>query len=302
MNVSFFKHKEPLLNTCTLEGMEGTKAVIYPSLGASLQRLSFNNKIIINNIVGTAEAPKLLNSSCSAILFPFANRINDGKYIYNNKSYQLFCNEANRGHAMHGLVYRKEFEVVASGRTDQEARVTFSYTQDADNIGFPFPFTILLTYRLQANSLLLEVTIENIGVTSFPFSLGWHPYFYSTNLDESVLKMESGQEIETNERMIPRELINKVFPNPLSLRNQAFDTGFTTTNSMIGYKTPDYQINLKMEHGAGHQFVQLYTPPHRQSIAIEPMTAATDCYNNSWGIQELKPKAFYRNTWSIEIT
>ncbi|BDS14354.1 aldose 1-epimerase [Aureispira anguillae] len=298
--IAFSKDNNPLLNTCTLSNSKGTKAVIYPMLGASLQQLYMDGTPIINNIIASEGVPKLLNSSCSAILFPFANRINKGQYSYANQFYQLDCNEVARGHAIHGLVYKQEFSLVGSTSTEDEASVSFSYQQDGSAAGFPFPFNITLTYTLKKDSLALAVKVENRGTASFPFSLGWHPYFYSSDLEQSELYMESEERIDANEQMIPQQIIKEHFPNPLVLRKQEFDTGFVLKNTTIGYKTPDYQMNLRIGGHQDQQFVQLYIPAHRKSIAIEPMTAAADCYNNNWGVKTLKPNAIYQTTWFIE--
>ena len=102
--ISFIEHTDTSFNHYVVSNTKGTKAVIYPNLGASVQQFYVNEQPIINNIIGSLERPKLLNSSCAAVLFPFANRINKGQYNYQGIAYQLNCNETSRGHAMHGLV------------------------------------------------------------------------------------------------------------------------------------------------------------------------------------------------------
>ena len=37
-------------------------------------------------------------------------------------------------------------------------------------------------------------------------------------------------------------------------------------------------------------FLQVFTPPHRQSIALEPMTCNIDAFNNQDGLKMLAPK------------
>jgi aldose 1-epimerase len=300
--ISFIEHTDTCFNHYVVSNNTGTKAAIYPILGASLQEFYVNDKPIVNNIIGTVEAPKLLNSSCSAVLFPFANRINKGQYDYQGTSYQLDCNETARGHAMHGLVYRQAFDLLDSSMNEDVGIVRFVYRQGNQAAGFPFPFKIVLTYTLRKESLSLEVAVENTGTQSFPFSLGWHPYFYSTNLEESILLMKSQTQIQTDETMIPIGIQANDFPNPLPLNQEEFDTGFILETSEVQYKTPDYQLKMNLEQYMSKPYVQLYIPKHRQSIAIEPMTAATDCYNNGWGTRELLPQKNYSAIWKIEVS
>lgn len=299
--ISFVEQVDASFNHYVVSNNSGTKAVIYPVLGASLQQFYVNETPIINNIIGTVAAPKLLNSSCSAVLFPFANRINKGQYNYEGTAYQLACNETSRGHAMHGLVYRQAFDFLDSTIKEDTATIRFVYEQDDQAAGFPFPFKTILTYTLRNEGLILEVAVENIGTKRFPFSLGWHPYFYSKNLEKSVLLMNSQEQIQTDKRMIPTGIQANNFPNPLPLDRQQFDTGFVLETPEIQYKTPDYDLKMTIDQEMDQPYVQLYIPKHRQSIAIEPMTAATDCYNNGWGTRELLPQKKYAARWSLEI-
>ena len=298
--ISFQKQTDHQFNSCTISNSRGTEAVIHPMAGASLQQLYFKNKTIINNIVTTEGNESYLNSSCSAILFPFANRIKDGQYTYNSQRHQLICNETSRGHAMHGLVCKNTFEMVNLTNSENSASVSFCYKEIESSNGFPFPYKITLTYTLNDNNFKLDINIQNIGLKPFPFSLGWHPYFYSNDLDQSELYMQSEEKIIADDRMIPVETVNETFPNPLSLKNQQFDDGFILKNSNISYKTPEYQINIRTEHDNTTQYIQLYIPSHRQSIAIEPMTAAADCYNNGLGTKELQPNEHYKISWVVE--
>jgi aldose 1-epimerase len=300
--IALIEQAESSFNHYVVSNNKGTSAHIYPNLGASLQRFFVNNKPVINNIIGTIDVPKLLNSSCSAVLFPFANRINKGQYNYQGTSYQLKCNETSRGHAMHGLVYRQAFDLLDSTMNEDAGIIRFVYQQDDQAMGFPFSFKTILTYTLRNEGLSLEVTVENTGSQAFPFSLGWHPYFYSQNLEESILSMRSQEKIQTNEVMIPTGIQFHEFPNPLPLDQEEFDTGFILEVADIAYKTPDYTLRMHIDQDMNKPYVQLYIPKHRQSIAIEPMTAATDCYNNGWGTRELLPQKSYAATWKLEVS
>jgi galactose mutarotase-like enzyme len=43
-------------------------------------------------------------------------------------------------------------------------------------LGFPFDFQLLMRYRLERASLVLETELENTGKEAFPYALGFHPY------------------------------------------------------------------------------------------------------------------------------
>ena len=84
------------------------KAVICLSEGGRLDQLMVD---AIDIIKPTNSSTYNVNYA-SAVLFPFANRIKDGAYTFEESSYQLDCNESERNNAIHGLVYNKNFELV----------------------------------------------------------------------------------------------------------------------------------------------------------------------------------------------
>ncbi len=43
-------------------------------------------------------------------------------------------------------------------------------------LGFPFDFTLRLTYRLDERGLALDGQVTNTGAEAFPYALGFHPY------------------------------------------------------------------------------------------------------------------------------
>ena len=72
--------------------------------GGRLKELKFNGVFLIK------EQPdfEYKDSYASSILFPFASRIQDGKYSFQENDYQLNCNQTGKN-ALHGLVYNKKF-------------------------------------------------------------------------------------------------------------------------------------------------------------------------------------------------
>jgi len=50
-----------------------------------------------------------------------------------------------------------------------------------------------------------------------------------------------------------------------------------------------------------YNFLQVYTPPHRKSIAIEPMTCAPNAFNNEQGLIILAPFESFSASWGISM-
>lgn len=46
---------------------------------------------------------------------------------------------------------------------------------------------------------------------------------------------------------------------------------------------------------------QLYTPPHDNTIAIEPTTGVSDSFNNGVGLKTLAPNETYNIGWTLAL-
>jgi len=127
--------------------------------GGSMLELCINNTSIIKDL----SPLKYANTYASSILFPFANRIKDGIYNFNQKEYQFEINQQEENNALHGLVYNKNFEILSENVTENEASVKLIYTETNKAKGFPYTYTIQLqyTYCFILNSNKIQFTTPN---------------------------------------------------------------------------------------------------------------------------------------------
>lgn len=274
--------------------------------GASIAQISLNqggrlSSLVFEDIQVLAdfEASTYENNYASSILFPFVNRIKDGKYTFNNSKYQLSCNEGDKNNALHGLVYNKTFVCTKKVLTLNDASVTLQYKDNGKHLGFPFKFNIDLTYTLNKKGIILSVKIANKDKKNFPFSIGWHPYFYSKNLDNSTLNFSSNKKYVFDNQQIISGTIDLNIEMPFQLKAVTLDDCYQLKTNEIYFSTPEYRFNI--ESTSKENFLQLYTPEVRNVIAIEPMTGAADNFNNEIGLQTLQPNETYNMKWLISV-
>jgi len=274
--------------------------------GASIAQISLNQGGRLSNLVfediqvlADFEASTYENNYASSILFPFVNRIKDGKYTFNNSKYQLSCNEGDKNNALHGLVYNKTFVCTKKVLTLNDASVTLQYKDNGKHLGFPFKFNIDLTYTLNEKGIILSVKIANKDKKNFPFSIGWHPYFYSKNLDNSTLNFSSNKKYVFDNQQIISGTTDLNIEMPFQLKAVTLDDCYQLKTNEIYFSTPEYRFNI--ESTSKENFLQLYTPEIRNVIAIEPMTGAADNFNNEIGLQTLQPNETYNMKWLIAI-
>ena len=285
-------------NETVLEIVDSKKksfAKICLNEGASLQELKLENNTLIKDL----SPLEYKNTYASSILFPFANRINDGTYIFEGNTYKFPINETSNNNALHGLVFNKTFKVSEKISTADSASVKLAYKEDQKSVGFPYTYKIELEYILTKTSLDLKVMVTNTDTKMFPFTLGWHPYFLSTDLSESYLNFESLKKITLNNRMITTGIINNPDHSKIELKDKQLDDCWELDKTEVAFITPNY--NLSINSTEKDSFLQAYTPPLANVIAIEPTTGVSDSFNNNIGLKTLNPTDTYQLNWSLKL-
>ena len=278
-----------------LDSISGTKAKIQLSYGASLDELNIRNIKVITNLY-PLDYKKTYPSS---ILFPFANRINDGQFNFNGSNYNLQCNEKQLNNAIHGLVYNKAFLVDELKKFENHAEIKLYYEELNPPTGYPFKFRVELTYKLTNEFLSLKINVINLDDKKLPFTVGWHPYFKSVDLDKSKIQFDCIKKIKCNKNNIALGFEPFNSKMPLSLRKRRFDDAFVLENPYVKFFTPEYDLVLKSSEK--ESFLQLYTPMNTNAIAIEPMTGVSDSFNNKIGLKKLSPGQSYSIEWQVSI-
>lgn len=250
-------------------------------------------------IISNVDASSYQYNYASAILFPFANRIKNGTYKFNGLHYILECNEPDKNNAIHGLVYNKSFKCINEQLTSDFGSVTLRYEDAGNSKGFPFKYAIELTYKLSETGISLSVNILNLDKNSFPFTLGWHPYFTTEDLYNSYLNFNSDKTFLVDNVQIPSSKIDFNETMPFQLKDTKLDDGYIIEGHKIELLTPQYR--LKIELTALDNYLQVYTPKTTNVIAVEPMTGAADAFNNKIGLQILEPNDSYSVVWDLNI-
>ncbi|GGE34931.1 aldose 1-epimerase [Psychroflexus planctonicus] len=263
--------------------------------GGRLKSLHYKGKAVIAD----PENSPYTNHFASSVLFPFANRIKDGKYNFEGKDFQLDSNEKDSTNAIHGLIYDKQFQLAKKDTNQDNSSIHLVYEEQNPPQGFPFAFAIELTYRLNDKNFELIIKVENKSLQNFPFTLGWHPYFVVTNLNHCMLEFDSLKRILFNQEQITIGITNGFAPRPFPLKNPYLDDCFVLHDKKVSFKTPDYQIEFNNSNHS--KYLQLYSPPNEERIAIEPMTGISDSFNNKKGMKVLNPNEIFVEKWKINF-
>ena len=252
---------------------------------------------IIDGFASPAEAEeKVTVFFKSAKLSPFACRVNNSKYNFGQNDY-LLSKFALRGTAIHGLIYNAFFDITEHSGDETSASVTLSTVYENGMEGYPFRYKTDVTYTLSAgNSLTIKTTVTNIDQQLIPIVDGWHPYFtLGDKIDDYQLEFQSKEMLEFNEDLIPTGhlipyeefgSIKNVGPTEL---DNCFTLNFAECQPMCVIRHPEKKVQIEFHPEESYPYLQIYTPEHRKSIAIENLSGAPDAFNNGMGLKVLQP-------------
>lgn len=297
-------------STHKLYYLDNLIAEIKPWRGAMLNSLrlkpqDFEDEPSVEVLAGYSSISdfETLPGSRNIKLSPFPNRIDRGRYEFAGQTYQFDCNKKNEDNAIHGFLTKAAFTLVDALVNEEEDSIVlqYKYKYTGENEAYPFPYQVEIVHCFTQSFYSCRTNITNIGEQTMPLGDGWHPYFKlgTTTIDELLLQIPSNTALETDERMIPtlKTFAFNKFQTPEAIGNTQFDTGFVLRPDLKVSKV--YLINktskLQLVYGQdnendrGYKYLQIYTPPDRQSIALEPMSCAANAFNNKMGLIELEP-------------
>ncbi|MGF2413553.1 aldose epimerase family protein [Ferruginibacter sp.] len=293
----------------------GTSVEIIPSCGAILHAFTvLNNGSPLNVIDGYSNTEDFKNNvtakgfkSCK--LSPFACRIKDATYKFGAQQYttEKF---SLKGNALHGLLYDAIFTVAKTWADENAAGVLLQHEYSGSDKGYPFNYTCSISYELKKdNALSIVTSITNTDEGLIPIQDGWHPYFgFGGSIDELQLEFQSKELVEFDAELIPtRKLIPyEEFGALKKIGNVEFDTCFTVNfyecQPLCVLRDPAQKIQVEIYPDKSYPYLQIYTPPHRNSIAIENLSAAPDVFNNGIGAKVLAPGENANFTTTYKIT
>jgi len=248
-----------------------------------------------NYVLGVLNEIQKLNSGLRGFDCSMESNVPVGSGV----SYQFNINEPDNNNALHGMVYNKRFVFIDEKITGSGASVKLAYHETQSSTGFPFTYSIYLEYVFTQSTLDLNVEIRNTDFKIFPFTLGWHPYFISDDLYNSSFLFDSNLKLKLDNRNITEGIINNENHNNFKMKDQFLDDCFILKTQNVSFLTPSYSLELRTSEK--NSFLQLYTPPHKNAIAIEPTTGVSDSFNNEIGLKILKPNEGYKISWTLEL-
>jgi len=297
-----------------LNDITGESATIIPECGAMLNSLVLGKSHKLYEIIDGSGSEELMltegnKTYKSKLLFPYPNRTKGGLYLYEGKMYQFEINDIDGyNNSLHGLCANAAFEIVHQEVKKTKASLQIKYTLDGKHPAYPFGMALTVVYELSKKGLDVWTEVHNIGSRIAPFGLGWHPYFKTgSKIDTLELWFPPHFELEVDQQLIPTGKKNSSygFTSFEALNSVSLDNGYQLYPDLIQanikIKDPVQDFYIEMCFLKGYEYLQIYTPAHRNSIAVEPQTCAANALNNKMGLIELMPDEKRNFAYSIAV-
>ncbi len=214
------------------------------------------------------------------IVHPWVNRLGAWEYTADGRHIDLRGQQLptdNNGLPIHGNLYAAPFEVLRAEPTRAIAR--YDYGAQPDKLrAFPFPHTLTIDARIDADhGLTLATEVTPTSDLPVPVSFGWHPYLKLPKGGRASwdLTWPECEHVEVDARIIPTGARTPRPAERAPIGHRTFDDHYALGADRT-FAISGAGRSLKLTFGDTYPFAQLFVPPRRQLVAIEPMTAEID--------------------------
>lgn len=247
------------------------------------------------------------------VLLPWPNRLQDGRYEFAGRSYEVEIDEPALHNAIHGLVRGARWRV-GSHEGDRVAMELDLEPQP----GYPFPLALRVEYRLAGDGLHVRTTATNTGGERCPFGDGMHPYVTvgTPVVDEALLRVPASRVLRTDDRAIPvgAEPVADTeydFRSPRPIGPTRLDHCFTDLErdgdgrARVQLRAPGDGPALTLWVDGSYPYLMVFTGDplptvNRRSVAIEPMSCPANAFRSGESLVVLEPGASWVGEWGID--
>jgi aldose 1-epimerase len=256
------------------------------------------------------------------LLFPYPNRIEGGRYLWNGTEYQIPADRVlydSTGNAIHGLCLDRPWRVIQ--QSNDKVTGTFRLSIDAaDRLDcWPTDAEIHVSYQVIGSCLRSEIRVFNSGNQSMPWGFGTHAYFRvplsaNSSADQCQITVPGSKVwkltecLPSGEKTVPPEHARlnegRIFKG---LKVDDIYTDVVTENNIVTCRITDPAAGVKVEQRCPSSFRELvvFTPPWSSSVCMEPYTCVTNAINLEQrgvdaGLQVLQPGETWTGWIDIE--
>lgn len=249
---------------------------------------------------GDSALPASRDAHRGAVMFPWVNRIGGDHWSLDGEPVPLDLSGPLTH--LHGQVADAEFEVRERGVD----RVVFAFTLEPGEF-YPRRVEAVVSYLALSDGEgdgggeSLEISIEAINLETERHAYvttGTHPYFlnpFGGTINEMTLECAQAEEFAVDERYIPTGLVGVKrehdFRRAREIGDAVMDWGFVLESGAdpaARLSVKNFELTIHPVENCG--YMQIYIPPHRREIALEPQSGGADAFRvPEYGLKRLAP-------------
>jgi len=222
------------------------------------------------------------------ILFPNCGKPDDGVHHFGGAAYPI---------EVHGLADLLPWQV----KTADDSAIELTLTPNGlTKFVYPFDFALTMRYTLCGSTATLALTVANTGDKALPFSVGFHPYFGVTKLDNVSFAIDAATCSESAKGEQPAA------PETITLTRK--EGSADSIRLLTGVKSPMQLTDAGNGHKVTVAFDEsvfsngvLWQQDAESFVCMEPWNGWANSVNEEGKHEVLEPDEAMTADWSITI-
>jgi aldose 1-epimerase len=241
------------------------------------------------------------------LLHPWANRLAGPTYLTAGRRATLdltspLLHADEHGLPIHGVPWsRLVWEVLEA--TPDVLRARLDWRRPNLLAVFPYPHRLELAVTIRPDGLAMETALTAGAEGPVPASFGFHPYLGLPDLPRAHWRLElpAMRRLTLDGRGIPTGA-ETPFPGfQAELGEASFDDGFALLDERSVLSLSGAGRRLSVEMRGGYTHAQVFAPPGKDLVALEPMTAPANALVSGRGLRVVEPGGELRATFRIGV-
>ncbi len=267
------------------------RLVLRPDLGGCIAGLWHRRLPLLRS----ADAQTLAGARQSGCfpLLPYANRLAYRRFRWDGVEHATLPNFDDSPHSLHGVGWRRPWEVVASSAADLVLRCR--HEADGD---WPFAFEARQYFALTPQTLRVQLVFDNRAELAQPVGLGWHPYF--PKRARSRLHAELDARWDNDAAQLP---VRKVAQHGIDAALQHLDYDHCFDGWRGAARIRDETMSLRLSSSLPR--LGVYTPPQRDYFCVEPVSHVSNAIHMAdplaHGLQRVAPGGSIEAWMQIDV-
>lgn len=266
-----------------------------PHAGGSIAAFRVDGADILRPMAAADVASGKGNNAAAYPLVPFSNRIANGRLGFGGEEFRLEPNWPGVRHPMHGHGWSAPWTVARS-----DSRSAEIVCEHEGRGGWPFRYRARQSYRLEAQELVVGMSLENLESRVVPGGLGLHPFFVRDPDSELFFHADTvwlaDQEVLPTGRAVVPDAWD--FSHGRRPDDVALDNCFDDWEGEASIVWPTRRLRLELQAGEPFRHLVVYTPPGRPFFCVEPVSHA----NGAIGKTHIEPGATIAGSISFKIS